>query len=437
MQSTVPEKAGFHQRTLARSVHYWERALRVIPCGTQTLSKSPTQFVRGVAPMYLERGSGSHVWDVDGNEYVDYVMALGPIIFGYASPVVDNAIRNQLQRGITFSLMHPLEVELAELLTEIIPCAEMVRFGKNGSDVTAGAVRLARAATGREMIAACGYHGWQDWFIGTTSRNRGVPRATRELTKTFRYNHIEDLENIFTTHSGKVAGVILEPVHGEEPRDGFLQQVAELTRREGAVLIFDEVKTGFRFGLGGAQAHFGVIPDLACFGKAIANGMPLSALTGRREFMKELNEVFFSFTNGGETLSLAAALATIREIQRAPVIEHIWREGKRLLDGFNAIARELGIERIAQCSGLPPMTVLRFGDGKNEQSLLLLSLFQQEAIQRGILVADDHFICYSHSPQDIDWTLEVYRKALSVLREAWATGDVRAHLKGEPVQPIF
>jgi glutamate-1-semialdehyde aminotransferase len=431
----TPKKTG--KRSIEKSVGYWNRAVRVIPAGTQTLSKSPTQFVQGVAPMYLANASGSHVFDVDGNEYIDYLMALGPIVLGYAYPATDEAVRRQLANGISFSLMHPLEVELAELLVEIIPCAEMVRFGKNGSDVTSGAVRLARAVTGRDVIAAGGYHGWQDWFIGTTSRNRGVPKAVRDLTKAFRYNHLEELERIFAEHRGQVAAVILEAIHGEEPHDGFLQQVADLTRKEGALLIFDEVKTGFRFGLGGAQAHFGVIPDLACFGKAIANGMPLSALVGRREIMRGLEEVFFSFTNGGETLSLAAAVATIQEMQRLPVVEHIWREGKRLKDGYNSIAREVGLEKTTHCYGLPPMTLVSFVDDQGKESVPLRSLFQQEVIRRGILFDDGHFVCYSHSPDDIEETLDAYREALMVVRTAVEAGDVTRYLEGQMIRPIF
>lgn len=437
MTITAPPQNKAHERSIEKSVRYWERAIRVIPSGTQTLSKSPTQFVQGVAPMYLSRARGSHVFDVDGNEYIDYLMALGPIVLGYTYPATDEAVRRQLGNGISFSLMHPLEVELAELLVEIIPCAEMVRFGKNGSDVTSGAVRLARAVTGRDMIAAGGYHGWQDWFIGTTSQNKGVPMAVRDLTKAFRYNHLEDLKRIFAENAGRVAAVILEPIHGEEPQEGFLQEVAELSRNEGAILIFDEVKTGFRFGLGGAQGHFGVTPDLACFGKAIANGMPLSALVGRREVMKELENVFFSFTNGGETLSLAAAIATIREMQREPVVEHIWREGKRLKDGYNAMAAELGLERMTNCYGLPPMTLVSFVGEDGKESVPLRSLFQQEVIRRGILFDDGHFVCYSHTPQDIQKTLQAYREALLIVRAAAEAGDVADKLEGQMIRPIF
>ncbi|MCL6648799.1 MAG: aminotransferase class III-fold pyridoxal phosphate-dependent enzyme, partial [Chloroflexi bacterium] len=262
-------------RQLERSLALKARAARRIPTLAQTFSKAPTQFVQGVAPVYLERGAGSHVWDVDGNEYIDYPMALGPVILGHNEPAVTAAAIAQLERGIAFSLPHPLELELAELLVEVIPCAEMVRFGKNGSDATSGAIRAARALTGRDLIACCGYHGWQDWFIGTTSRSRGVPAAVRALTRVFRYNDLASLEQVFAEHPGQVAAVILEPVGVVPPQPGFLEGVRELAHRHGALLIFDEVVTGFRLALGGAQQLFGVTPDLACFGKALGNGFPV------------------------------------------------------------------------------------------------------------------------------------------------------------------
>ena len=284
---------------LKRSHDLKAKAKRLIPSCTQTFSKGPTQFVQGAAPVFIARGQGSHVWDVDGNEYIDYPMALGPVILGHNYPAVTKAVSKQLQEGTIFSLPHPLEIEVAEILVEIIPSAEMVRFGKNGSDATSGAVRLARAYTGRDLIACCGYHGWHDWYIGATSRNRGVPEAVRRLTIPFEYNNIEDLRRIFEDHPGNVAAVIMEPVGITEPKNEFLPQVRELTQREGALLIFDEVVTGFRIALGGAQEYFGVAPDLTCLGKAMANGYPLSAVVGRREIMELFDEIFFSFTFGG------------------------------------------------------------------------------------------------------------------------------------------
>src|SRR2546422_4980618 len=374
-------------RSLARSREYFARARKVIPSCTQTFSKGPTQFVQGVAPNFLERGRGSHVWDVDGNEYVDYVMALCPIVLGYDDPDVIAAVQRQLADGVTFSLAHPLEVEVAEALAKIVPCAEMVRFGKNGSDATSGAVRAARAYTGRDVIACCGYHGWQDWYIGTTTRRRGVPAAVCELTRTFTYNDLGSLERIFTEYPGRVAAVILEPVGVVEPEGDFLQRVAAITQAHGAILIFDEIITGFRLALGGAQERFGVTPDLACFGKAMANGFPLAAVVGRREIMEVFDEIFFSVTFGGEALSLAAAQATMAKLREKNVIEHLWRQGARLRDGYNALAREVGLASLTQCLGYPPRTVLTFSERAGTQSLAMKSLLQQEMIKRGILIA--------------------------------------------------
>jgi glutamate-1-semialdehyde 2,1-aminomutase/spore coat polysaccharide biosynthesis protein SpsF len=426
------------ERLLRRSCELKERARQLIPSCTQTFSKGPTQFVQGIAPVFLARGKGSHVWDLDGNEYIDYPMALGPIILGHNYPAVTDAVMRQITDGTTFSLPHPLEVELAETLVKIIPCAEMVRFAKNGSDATSGAVRVARAYTGREIIACCGYHGWQDWYIGTTTRNRGVPKAVRELTIPFEYNSVDSLKRVFDEHDGQVASVIMEPVGLLEPRDGFLERVQELAHREGALLIFDEIVTGFRLAMAGAQEYFGVTPDLACFGKAMANGYPISAVVGRRDIMKLCDEVFFSFTFGGEALSLAAAVATINEMREKNVIGHLWEQGQKLKDGYNVLARQFGAERYTECIGFPPRTVITFKDETGAESLVLKSLFQQECLKRGVLFsAAGHNICYSHSNADIERTLHVYRTAMEIVTEAIKSGDPLQSLEGQPVQPVF
>ena len=425
------------QRDLRRSYELKAQAEKLIPSCTQTFSKGPSQFVQGVAPVFIERATGSHVWDIDGNEYIDYPMALGPIILGHNYPAVSDAVARQLRDGVSFSLPHRLEVEVAQLLSEIIPCAEMVRFGKNGSDVTAAAVRVARAYSGREIIACCGYHGWQDWYIGTTTRRQGVPRAVQALTRCFNYNDIDSLKQIFADHPGQVAAVIMEPVGVELPREGFLSAVQELTQSAGALLVFDEVVTGFRLALGGAQQYFGVTPDLGCFGKALGNGLPISAIVGRREIMKYFDEVFFSFTFGGETLSLAAARATIETMRQEPVIAHLWEQGRKLKDGFNVLARLYGIERNAQCVGLPPHTVTVFRGDDGQESLLLKSLFAQECLKRGVLFSGVQNICFSHSAGDIDTTLRVFRGAMEVVAQALSSDNVRERLEGEPVQPVF
>jgi len=419
------------------SQEWFERGQRVIPGCSQTFSKGWTQFTFGASPIFLRSGKGCRVIDVDGNEYVDYPMALGPIVLGHNYPRVSEAVRRQMDEGTTFSLPHPLEVQVAETLVEIVPCAEMVRFAKNGSDATSGAVRLARAFTGREIIACCGYHGWQDWYIGTTTRNKGVPKAVQDLTIPFEYNNIASLERIFAEHSGQVAAVIMEPVGVIEPEQGFLERIRELTRREGALLIFDEIITGFRLALGGAQEYFGVIPDLACFGKAMGNGYPISAVVGRREIMQLFDEVFFSFTFGGETVSLAAALATISEMRKKNVISHLWEQGQKLKDGYNVLAREFGVDRYTECIGLPPRTVVTFKDETGSESLVLKSLFQQECLKRGVLFSGGHNVCYSHSNADIDHTLRAYRAAMEIMAEAIRSGDPLQRLEGKPVQAVF
>ena len=298
-------------------------------------------------------------------------------------------------------------------------------------------MRVARAYTGRERIAACGYHGWQDWYIGATTRHRGVPAAVRELTHLFTYNDLASLRKLFDAHPGEIAAVIMEPVGVVEPAGSFLQDVAALARANGAVLIYDEVVTSFRVALGGAQAHYGVTPDLACIGKAMANGYPVSAVVGRRDIMQVFDEIFFSFTFGGEALSLAAAKATITKIRDADVIPHLWRQGRRLQDGYNALAAEAGLAGVTRCIGLPPRTVLTFADHQGRESLALKSLFQQEVVRRGILNAGGFNLCYRHSDADVERTLEACRAALAVLAEGLAADDVEARLQGPVIQPVF
>ncbi len=424
-------------RRLTKTQELLARSKKVIPSQTQTFSKGPKQFVQGVSPAFLERGRGGHVWDVDGNEYIDYILGLCPVVLGYDFPEVIEAVIRQVHDGASFSLPHRLEVELAEKLTEIIPCAEMVRFGKNGSDVTAGAVRAARAYTGREKIACCGYHGWQDWFIGTTTRRLGVPRSTQELTLPFDYNDIASLEKLFAEHPGQIAGVIMEPFSVTEPTDNFLVKVKELTHAHGALLIFDEIVTGFRIALGGAQQHFGVIPDLACFGKAMANGFPLSAVVGKRAIMEIFDDIFFSFTFGGEAVALAAALATIEVMQKRPVIGHLWEQGQKLKDGWNVMAQSLGLTAITQCIGFAPRTAMTFTDTENAGSLVLSSIIQQEMVKRGVLFHGGCILSFSHSDGDIDHTLRAFRDSLQYLAQALKSGHPATFLDNEAAQPVF
>ena len=408
---------------LSKSFEYLSRAEKVIPVQSQTFSKGWKYFPKGVSPVYLQRGEGSHIWDVDGNEYIDYICALGPITLGYHYPRIDKAIRKQLEDGIIFSLPHPLEVELSELLVDIIPCAEMVRFLKTGSEACQAAVRAARAYTGKQGIAFWGYHGWHSWYAVTTERDKGISRELLSHIFSFEYNNIHSLEHIFNREG--IAAVIMEPMIVHPPKDNFLQDVKELAHKHGALLIFDETVTGFRWALGGAQEYFGVIPDLSAFGKGIANGMPLSVVCGKKEVMREFEDIFVSSTFGGECLSLAAGLATIKEMIDKKTIDHCWKLGKRLIDGLN----DLGIKTI----GFPCRPAITQSFAPQEKALLL-----QELFKRGIMVHSNLIfnLCYSHSEEDINKTLTAFEKSFMVIKKTVSSGDWGI-LKGSIIQPAF
>ncbi|HXF99489.1 MAG TPA: aminotransferase class III-fold pyridoxal phosphate-dependent enzyme [Bacteroidota bacterium] len=419
--------------TITESDKLYARALGLIPALTQTLAKGPGQYTRGVAPKYLVRGKGAHVWDVDGNEYIDYNMAIGPISLGYCYEPVDNAIRAQLADGITFSMMHPLEVEVAELMREVVPNAESVRFSKTGADVTSAAVRVARAFTGRNKILCCGYHGWHDWYISVTDRNKGIPQAVQDLTFTFNYN---DIQSVVDSIDSDTAAVILEPMVFEPPRENFLHRLKEICEANGSLLIFDEMWTGFRIALGGAQEFFGVKADLATFSKAVANGMPIGILCGRRDVMSLFEkDVFFFTTFGGEALSLAAVKATVNEIRSKRVPEYLDKLGSTLRDGYNAIAAELGMS-YTKCSGFGFRSIVSF-DASAGNPLEMKSLVQQELFKRGILWSGFHTMCFSHTEDDVAYTLKAYRDVLPMLKKAVEEKNVRSYMRGECVEPVF
>jgi len=423
-------------RRFDRSMSWLTRARRVVPGASQTLSKGPGMFVEGAYPAFLERGRGCRVWDVDGHEYVDYILGLASITLGYAYPAVSDAVARQLERGSIFSLPHPLEVEVSERLVEIIPCAEMVRFVKTGSEADAAAVRVARAATGRDEILVCGYAGWHDWYAITTPRSKGIPKDFSRLVLPFEYNDPASLEAALAEHHGRVAAVIMEPVLLDAPAPGFLAGVKAAAHRHGALLIFDEIVSGFRWAVGGAQEYFGVVPDLATFGKGMANGLPLAAVVGRAELMREFDDVFVSSTFGGDTLALAACLATLDEYKRKPVIEHLWRVGRRFQDGFSALAARLGVP--ARAIGYPVHPKIVIDHGSPEAQRLLMSLFLQESAARGVIFHFAGFnMSYSHADGDVDETLAACAGALGVVGEALADGRVAERLRGKPYVEAF
>lgn len=418
---------------ITKSNELYERAINLIPSVTQTLAKGPGQWVKGIAPKYLVKGKGSHVWDVDGNEFIDYMMGVGPLSLGYSYPSVDEAIKKQLEDGITFSMMHPLEVEVAEMIHQIIPNADMVRYSKTGADVTSAAVRLARAYTGKNKILCCGYHGWHDWYIAVTARNNGIPEAVQAISFTFNYNDIDSVKNSI---DDDVAAIILEPVVFAEPKDNFLHKVADLCKEKNIILIFDEMWTGFRMALGGAQEYFGIVPDLATYSKAIANGMPISVLTGKKEIMQLADEdIFFYTTFGGEALSLAATKATIQELKEKDVPKFLVQQGKKLKDGYNEIAKKLKIES-TKAIGYYWRSMATF-DEKFGDPLIQKSIMQQEMIKRGVLWQGFFNMSFSHSDEDVNYTLQALEESLFVLKNAIEKNNLKETLKGEPVIPVF
>ncbi len=414
-----------------------ERALRVIPLGAQTFSKSKTQYPLGSSPFFIKNGLGSCVWDIDGNKYIDFVNALGAITLGYNDPDVLLAVRRQLDEGTIFSLSNLLEVEVAEKIIEMVPCAEMVRFGKNGSDVTAAAVRLARAYTSRDHVAVCGYHGWQDWYIGTTSRDLGVPESTKKLSHSFIYNNIESLHKIFSDYPGQISAVVLEPMNAVYPKKDFLKEVKELAHKNGAVLVFDEMVTGFRFAQGGAQEFFDVTPDLATFGKGMSNGYPLSVIAGSGKIMKLMEDVFFSFTFGGETLSLAASLATMNKIQKQPVLKHIGNIGQKILNLLQNLITKHKVDNIFSLSGHPSWIFLTIKDCSFYSSFEMKTLFLQEMLVRGILTLGTHNLNYAHSDSDIMLLINVYDEVFPIIKEASETKSLERMLRCKSLKPLF
>jgi glutamate-1-semialdehyde aminotransferase len=425
------------EKKLQRSFEMWDRARRVIPGGTQTLSKGPNMFTQGVYPIFLDHGEGSHVWDIDGNEYIDYPLALGPVTLGYNHPSTVQAITTQIAQGSVFSLMHPLEVEVAELLCEVVPCAEMVRFGKNGADATTAAVKIARVVTGREHIAHCGYHGFHDWYIAGTEHNAGVPQTLKDYIHSFQYNDISSLEALFASFPGKIAAVIMEPVSVHLPDPGFLESVQNLTHQHGALLVFDEIVTGFRLALGGAQEYYGIVPDLAALGKGMANGLPISAVVGKKDFMQQATQVFFSTTYGGECLALAAVKATIQEMREKNVNDHIWKMGRCLQDGTRKLVQQYGLDDNIKIFGLAPKFWIEFVDRNGDEFSSLKGLFFQEAVQRGVLIGGLQYFSYSHRQEDIDDTLLAFEDACQICRHALDEGDVDKFLEGTPPGDVF
>jgi len=418
-------------KPVSKSLSLFNRARELIAGQTQLLSRHPTRHAFGVSPIYAERADGCRFWDVDGNQYIDMCGGTGVIYLGYCNPVVDAAAIGQIRKGIAYPVNSPLELELAKLLTAAIPCGEMVRYAKGGGDADAVAVRIARSYTGRDKVLFCGYHGWHDWYIAgnlgeETALNKflfpgvpvcGVPRALANTAMPFAYNDLDDLRGKLEANRGQVACIIMEPARMEQPKAGFLEGVRRLADEHEVVLIFDEVVTGFRYALGGAQERFGVTPDMATFGKAIGNGYPVSAVAGRRQVMRAVEFSFISSSYWSEPASMAAAIAIQKMIRTEDVIGHIWRMGERYQEGIRRIAKDT--EFPMSVHGLPPVFHIHFD---LESAGKYATLMTQEMAKHGVHASTGVYIMHAHQQDDIDFVLSALGEVAAVLQKAAASG---------------
>lgn len=431
---------------LDESRRLYEEACALTPGGSQTAGKRPENLAFGHVPMFLERGEGCHVWDADGNRFIDYIGALGPVSLGYCYPPVDAAIAAQLRKGIIFSMMHPLEIEAARAMQALIPCAEMVRFFKTGAEATSAAVRLARARTGREVVLTNGYHGWHDLWTAERAvpDDRGVPAAYKDHIAAFEFGAVEGAASLAARlheFDGRAAAIVIEPVsYFAEDTGAYLTHVRDLANRHGVPLVFDEIVCGFRVARGGAQEKYGVVPDLACFAKGMANGMPVAALAGRRDFMEPLRDLFVSSTYGGETLSLAAVAAVCEVYRTEDVTGHMARLGRMLVAGFQEAIAASGLPMIA--GGHPAMSGYLFQTPDPKRNHTLTTHFLKETAARGVLLRRNglNFISYAHTEADIAATLDAIRAALTALAAALNSGTLEelpaAHDRTGPARRI-
>ncbi len=421
-----------------------KKSHNLIPAGCHTYAKGDDQYPV-LAPGFIVKGQGCHVWDVDGNKYIEYGMGCRAVALGHAYPEVVNAARAEMLNGSNFTRPSTLEVDCAEKMLNLLPAADMVKFTKNGSDATTAAVKLARAYTGRNLVALCADHPFfstDDWFIGTTPVDAGIPTAVKKLTRTFKYNDIESVRLLFQNHPNQIAALILEPVKYDAPKDSFLHQVRELCHANGALFILDEMIAGFRMHIGGGQVLYEVEPDLSTFGKALGNGFAVSALAGKKEIMQlgglfhaEERVFLLSTTHGAETHALAAAMAVIRTYEQQPVIERLYSIGQRLADGLNQVIETQGLQEYVQIHGFPCNLVFATRDQDKKPSQSFRSLFMQEMIKRGVL-GPSFVVSYSHTAEDIDRTVEAFDASLKVYRDALELG-AEQYLVGRPTQVVY
>jgi len=426
---------------ISKSLNMQDRGRKCIPGLTQLLSKRPDQFAPGSWPGYFEKAKGVEVWDLDGNHYIDMsISGIGAIVLGYCDPDVDKAVQSAIEKGSFCSLNCPEEVELAELLCEIHPWAESVRYGRGGGEAMTIAVRIARAHTGREKIAFCGYHGWHDWYLAANLKSdqslnehllpglepRGVPRGLAGTALPFYYNKLEELEQIIKNTKGELAAIVMEPIRSHNPEPGFLESVRKLANKIGAVLIFDEVSAGFRMNSGGSHLLLGVEPDMAVFAKAMSNGYPMGAIIGRKSVMDSTQDTFISSTYWTDRIGPAAALATIRKHREKNVGDHLVEIGKLVQEGWKRIAADRGLK--IEVGGIAPMGHFSF---EYPEGLAMMTIFTQDMLQRGFLAANRFYANYAHSKEHVEKYFNAAKETFSIIAEAAAKNKIKTYLKGE------
>lgn len=420
------------------------RAHQIIPGGCHTYAKGDDQYP-ALSPGFISRGEGCHVFDVDGNEFIEYGMGLRSVTLGHGEKRVAKAAYDATLKGVNFLRPSPIELQLAEEMLSLLPYGDMIKFGKNGSDVTTAAIKLARAYTGRDIVAIPAnqpFFSVDDWFIGTTPMNAGIPKQIRDLTVTFNYNDIESVKLLFERHAGKIACLIMEPAKYEDPEDSFLHKTKEICHRHGAIFILDEIITGFRWHLNGAQKYYNIQADLSTFGKAMANGFSISALIGKQELMEAggfhhtKERVFLlSQTFGAETGPMAAALKTLQIYREEDVVGYLWEVGNILKKGIRNIIRELDLEGFFTISGHPCCMVFGTNDSNQQPSQPFRTLFMQETIKHGLLMPS-LIVSYAHTKKDVEFTFNGMREALIVYKKALEEG-VEKYLVGPSEQHVF
>ncbi|MCI0565675.1 aminotransferase class III-fold pyridoxal phosphate-dependent enzyme [bacterium] len=418
----------------------WERAKKIIPGGNQLLSKRAEMFLPEGWPSYYTKAKGVHVWDLDGKKYIDMsIMSVGACLLGYADQDVNRAVKKAVDGGSISTLNPPEEVELAELFIKIHPWAKMVRYARTGGEAAAVAIRIARAYSGKDKIAFCGYHGWQDWYLSANLAHKknldghllaglsakGVPRGLAGSALPFHYNNIAELESIAARHKD-IGAIVMEPIRYAEPAKGFLQNVRRIADEIGAVLIFDEISSGFKVHYGGAHLLYGVNPDIAVFAKAISNGFPMAAIIGKEEVMQAAQESFISSTYWTERVGPAAALATLKKMKEKKIHAHMKKMATLIRSGLKTLADKHELKM--NFSGLPTVVVFSFDYGDESQAIR--TLFTQEMLVRGFLASNAIYVSYSHSEKDVRAYLKSADEVFVLLKDAVRNNKVKEFLKG-------